>query len=111
MTNALAGVAAPHPAASSTFTIQPLQLPFTTRCPHRTCVQESLRPILLRRMKEDVETLPEKEEASWPVCRRRMPPHLCVSCVLNCWAGIWPAPCKWCVCAVTFVDDYTEFNF
>lgn len=25
-------------------------------------VQEALRPILLRRMKEDVETLPEKEE-------------------------------------------------
>jgi hypothetical protein len=28
-------------------------------------LQEVLRPILLRRMKEDVETLPEKEEVSW----------------------------------------------
>jgi hypothetical protein len=27
-------------------------------------LQEELRPILLRRMKEDVETLPEKEEVS-----------------------------------------------
>lgn len=26
------------------------------------CLQEELRPILLRRMKEDVENLPEKEE-------------------------------------------------
>ena len=26
------------------------------------CVQEELRPILLRRMKEDVEDLPQKEE-------------------------------------------------
>ena len=26
------------------------------------CVQEELQPILLRRMKEDVESLPEKEE-------------------------------------------------
>jgi SNF2 family DNA or RNA helicase len=33
--------------------------------PHLGCVcslQEALRPLLLRRMKEDVETLPEKEE-------------------------------------------------
>lgn len=28
-------------------------------------LQESLRPILLRRMKEDVETLPEKEEVGF----------------------------------------------
>lgn len=39
--------------------------PLSTLCPlppPAPLLQEELRPILLRRMKEDVETLPEKEE-------------------------------------------------
>ena len=39
--------------------------PSHTWAPPRRPLQEELRPILLRRMKEDVETLPEKEEVRW----------------------------------------------
>ena len=44
------------------------QLTCPPACPRTLPLQEELRPILLRRMKEDVETLPEKEEVSWLRC-------------------------------------------
>lgn len=43
--------------------VMPMWLSFScSSCPTLAYMQEALAPILLRRMKEDVETLPEKEE-------------------------------------------------
>ena len=49
-------------------------------------LQAALRPLLLRRMKEDVETLPEKEEVRAPTAHS----HLCSSMPNLGWlSGFW----------------------